>query len=59
MDTTTIFIFIILAFVLGGILAWKKDTIPQRLRRTLALVALVFILFAFFLIVYSFASAGS
>lgn len=58
MDASTIFIFIILAFVLGGILAWKKDTIPQQLRRTLALIALLFIVFAFFLIVYTFATAG-
>lgn len=58
MDASTTLIFIILAFVLGGLMVWKKETIPAAMRRWMAVVALVFIAFAFFLIVYSFATAG-
>jgi len=59
MDPTITLAFIIIAFALGGVLVWKKDTVPPKLRRTLALCALFFMLFAFFLIVYSFATAGA
>nr|WP_232275016.1 hypothetical protein [Paenibacillus sp. 481] len=45
--------FIVLAFILGGLLIWKKDTVPVPLRRWMAICSLVFIVFAFFLIVYS------
>ncbi|WP_195571606.1 hypothetical protein [Paenibacillus sp. 1001270B_150601_E10] len=58
MDASTTLIFIILAFVLGAVLVWKKDTIPSPMRRWLSIFALIFIAFAFFLIVYSFATAG-
>ncbi|WP_028546330.1 hypothetical protein [Paenibacillus taiwanensis] len=59
MDSTSTLIFIILAFSLGAVLIWKKDSVPARLRRSMALGAIAFIAFAFFLIVYSFATAGS
>ncbi|WP_036710508.1 hypothetical protein [Paenibacillus pinihumi] len=54
MDSTTTLIFIIAAFCLGAILIMKKDQIPAGLRRGLALVSILMLAFAFFLIVYSF-----
>jgi len=59
MDYTNIVIFIILAFSLGGIMIMYREKIPPRLRRGMALIAVAFILFAFFLIVYSFLNPGS
>lgn len=59
MDTTTIVIFIILAFSFAAILIMRRDTIPAPMRRGLALLAIVMVSFAFFLIVYSFLTAGS
>jgi len=59
MDTTNIVIFIILAFSLGAIMILNRDRIPARLRRGMALIAAAFILFAFYLIVYSFFNLGS
>jgi hypothetical protein len=58
-DPTTIIIFIIAAFSLGAILIMKRDSLPERMRRGLALIAIVLIAFAFFLIVYSFFSMGT
>ncbi|WP_270170097.1 hypothetical protein [Paenibacillus sp. SYP-B4298] len=54
MDSTSILIFIIVAFCLGAILVMKKDQIPPGLRRGMALLTIVMVAFAFFLIVYSF-----
>lgn len=59
MDQIATLIFVIAAFALGAILIMKRDTIPAHMRRGLALVSLVLIAFAFFLIVYSFATMGS
>lgn len=53
MDTTTILIFIVLAFSLGAILVMKKDSIPTSLRRTMAIITILLVAFAFFLIVFS------
>ncbi|MGZ9582972.1 hypothetical protein [Paenibacillus marinisediminis] len=58
MNTTISVAFIVLAFVFGGVLVWKKDTIPSQLRRVMAWCALIFIVFAFFLIVYTLTTAS-
>lgn len=58
-EATSSLIFIILAFSLGAILVMKRDTLPPRLKRGLALSAIVMIAFAFFIIVYSFYRMGS
>lgn len=59
MDYTNAVIFIILAFSLGFIMIMNRDRIPTQLRRGMALIAAVMVLFAFYLIVYSFLSSGS
>ncbi|SYX85223.1 hypothetical protein [Paenibacillus alvei] len=59
MNSSTNLIFILLAFSLGVILVWKRDTLPEKLRRPLAITALCLITFAFFLIVYSLFALGS
>ncbi|KKO52802.1 hypothetical protein [Paenibacillus sp. DMB20] len=59
MDYTNVVIFIILAFSLGLIMIMNKDRIPASLRRGMAITSIVMILFAFFLIVYSFFDLGS
>lgn len=51
-------IFIISAFALGVVLILMRERIPQQLKRGLAITSMVFILFAFFLIVYTFATMG-
>ncbi|GBF72860.1 hypothetical protein PA598K_01135 [Paenibacillus sp. 598K] len=59
MNTTTSVIFIVSAFVLGGVIMLYRESIPDKLRRPLALSAIGLIAFAFFLIVYSLFSLGS
>ncbi|UVI31923.1 hypothetical protein [Paenibacillus spongiae] len=59
MDTTATIIFIIASFSLGVIVIMQRDRVPERLRRWIALSSILFIAFAFFLIVYSLATMGS
>ncbi|MFD0620042.1 hypothetical protein ACFQZR_21455 [Paenibacillus sp. GCM10027629] len=59
MDSTSILIFIILAFSMGAILIMKKDSIPAPLRRVMAIITILLVAFAFFLIVYSSFHLGS
>jgi hypothetical protein len=59
MNTEASLIFIIAAFVLGGVILKYRDSLSPPLRRPLAITAIVFILFAFFLIVYSLTTMGS
>lgn len=59
MDSSVTLLFIIVAFSLGGVIILQRDKIPNVFRRGLALFAIGFILFAFFLIVYSLFTAGS
>jgi len=59
MDPTISIIFIIIAFSLGAILVMKKDTIPTSMKKWLALFAIVMILFAFFIILYSLFKLGT
>ena len=57
-DSSTL-IFIISAFALGVILILSRDRIPDRMKRGMAILSILLILFAFFLIVYSFFTAGT
>ncbi|AZN40255.1 hypothetical protein [Paenibacillus albus] len=59
MDTTAAIIFIIAAFSLGLIVIMQRNNIPANLRRGLAIATIVFVAFAFFLIVYSLTTMGS
>ncbi|MBB6735072.1 hypothetical protein [Cohnella zeiphila] len=59
MDYSATLIFAIAAFGLAVILIWQRRSIPERLRRGMAIVSLALVLFAFFLIVYSLVTAGA
>ncbi|MEC0369065.1 hypothetical protein [Paenibacillus chibensis] len=59
MEYSSTLIFIISAFCLGAVLIMMRNSVPQKLRRGLASIATVMILFAFFLIVYSLFTMGS
>ncbi len=58
-DTGSIAFFMVLAFVLGGLVVWKKDEIPASMRRGIALVVLVLVSMAFTLMVISFFLPGN
>jgi DMSO/TMAO reductase YedYZ heme-binding membrane subunit len=58
-EGTANLVFIIAAFALALVLIWSRNRVPQRIRRSLAILSTVLVLFAFFLIVYSFLAAGS
>lgn len=55
---TSSVIFIIAAFALAAVTIMKRDTLPPKMRKGLALISLVMIVFAFFLIVYSLFTMG-
>ena len=57
-DSSTL-IYIISSFALGVILILSRDRIPNQLKRGMAILSILLILFAFFLIVYSFFTAGT
>lgn len=57
--SSNILIFIVSAFLLGIVVIVKKDSLPQRLRRPLAIISILMIAFAFFLIMYSLLTMGS
>ncbi|GIO62616.1 MULTISPECIES: hypothetical protein [Paenibacillus] len=59
MEYGSVLVFVILAFCLGAVLIMKKDTIPPKLKRGMAIFALIMILVAFFLIVYNLLTMGS
>ncbi|CAM3479214.1 hypothetical protein PALU110988_24810 [Paenibacillus lupini] len=52
-------IFVISAFVLGGLVILKRDSMAPRLRKWMAIFSIVLIAFAFFLIVWSFFTLGT
>ncbi|MEX2461860.1 MAG: hypothetical protein WD469_11315 [Paenibacillaceae bacterium] len=54
MDSGSILTFIIVAFSLALIVIMKRESLPPQMKRPLALLAIVMVSFAFFLIVYSF-----
>ncbi len=58
MDSSTI-LYILSSFGLGVVLILSRDRIPPRLKRGMAIVSILLILFAFFLIVYSLFTAGA
>ncbi|GIP53140.1 MULTISPECIES: hypothetical protein [Paenibacillus] len=58
MDSSNLLIFIICAFALGVVLILTKNSIPPKLRRGYAIAALVMVVIAFFLLVYSFYNMG-
>jgi uncharacterized BrkB/YihY/UPF0761 family membrane protein len=53
-DSGSILTFIIVSFSLAVILIMKRDSLPPRMKRPLALIAIVMVSFAFFLVLYSF-----
>ncbi|GIP21213.1 hypothetical protein [Paenibacillus sp. J22TS3] len=54
MDYSRIALFIVLAIALGLILIMNRDNIPPKLKRPMAISALVMIIVAFVLVIYSF-----
>jgi len=59
MFTEANIIFIIASFGLALVLIMSRERIPQTMRRPMAILSILLVLFAFFLIVYSFFSAGT
>jgi hypothetical protein len=59
METDANIIFIIASFGFAVILIMSRERIPQAMRRSMALLSILLVLFAFFLIVYSFFRAGT
>lgn len=57
MDGSAI-VFILSSFALGILLILNRERIPGKWRRGMAAIAVLLILFSFFLIVYSFFTAG-
>lgn len=53
-DAGSVVSFIIVSFAFAVVLLMKRETLPPRLKRPMALVGIVLIAFSFFLIVYSF-----
>ena len=53
-DSGSILTFIIIAFSLAVIIIMKRESLPPHMKRPLALLAIIMVSFAFFLIVYSF-----
>ncbi|MFC5471695.1 hypothetical protein ACFPPD_23745 [Cohnella suwonensis] len=52
-------IFIIASFGLAVVLILMRERIPESMRRSMAILSLVLVAFAFFLIVYSFFNIGA
>ena len=57
MNSEIVLIYIIVAFSFALILIMKRDSLPERLKRPLAILASLLVAFAFFLIVYGFFTA--
>ncbi|NGZ75721.1 hypothetical protein [Saccharibacillus alkalitolerans] len=58
-NTTNIAALIVLTLLLGGVIVFYKDSIPQKLKRGLATAAAVMLLLAFILTVYTLFTMGS
>ena len=54
MNQEIIVVFLIVSFSLGLVLIMKKDSLPDRLRRPLAVMAVAMVAISFALMVYSF-----
>jgi hypothetical protein len=59
METEATIIFVIASFGLAVVLILSRERIPPSMRRSMAVLSILFVLFAFFLIVYSFFNAGT
>lgn len=57
-DTNTLVTFIIVSFALAAVLIFKKETIPDRLRRPLAIFTLFMVTAAFIMLVVSLFQMG-
>ncbi len=55
---TAIVVFIIASFCLGAVIIMKRESLPERVRKPLAITAILLIAFSFFLIVYAFTQIG-
>lgn len=53
LDAGSVILFTIVSFSLAVILIMKKDTIPPQLRRFMAIIAIMLVSCAFFLMLYS------
>ncbi|HEY0828313.1 MAG TPA: hypothetical protein VGE40_09475 [Bacilli bacterium] len=53
-NSSSIVVFIIVAFAGAIILIMKRDTLPVKLKRPMAIFALVMVCLAFILLLYSF-----
>ncbi len=54
MNTEALVIFIIVAFSFALIVIMKKESLPERLRKPMAIMAVVMVAAAFVLLLYSF-----
>lgn len=54
MNHEIIVVFLIVSFSLGLVLIMKKESLPDRLRRPLAMMAVAMVAISFALMVYSF-----
>jgi hypothetical protein len=59
METEATLIFIIASFGLAVVLILSRERIPEAMRRSMAILTILLVLFAFFLIVYSFFRVGT
>ncbi|MCD9023104.1 hypothetical protein [Cohnella silvisoli] len=59
MDTEATLIFVIASFGLAVVLILSRERIPETMRRSMAILSILLVLFAFFLIVYSFFRVGT
>lgn len=57
LDAGSVVLFTIVSFSLGVILIMKKDTIPPQLRRFMAIITIMLVSCAFFLLLYSMISS--
>lgn len=59
MDNSNLFIFMICAFALGVVLILSRNNVPPRLRRGFALTAVIMVVVAFILMIYSLFTMGT
>ncbi|KGE16465.1 hypothetical protein [Paenibacillus wynnii] len=53
MDTENLTIYVILVLCLGAVLIMGKDKMPPKLKRGMALTAVIMIVLAFVFVIYS------
>jgi uncharacterized membrane protein len=53
MDTGNLTVYVIVVLCLGAVLIMGKDKVPPRLKRGMALTAVILIMLAFVFIIYS------